>query len=438
MSEMTSWETAQVAVIGSVLLKPELAGQLVADTGPEDFDGPGRACFLGLQGLFRAGTPIDPVTLMGAVGEQYREYIFQCLEVTPTAANFSAYVPVLRQRARAYRIREIANRMILETEPDKLEPLVREAYDEISGSTGIRSVPIADGLLSFYKRKERGETYLPTGLRRLDAEVFLRPGAYVVLAARPSRGKTALALQMALEQSKEHRVGFYSLETDTDTLMDRIAAHAAGVSMEKIMKASLSEQEWNDMGNAATRVSQRSLELIPASGLTVDQIYAHAQSRRFEIVYIDYLQLIASADRRADRYDAVTEISRRIHELSQTRQVVTVALSQLSRSLTANKTEEPQMSDLRESGQIEQDADVILMLYCQTKNDLEGPRELKIAKNKQGVTGYIKLDWSGETQTFTALSKREYTMPRTYKEPKSLPKDTPVPFEQQTMEELPY
>ena len=164
--------------------------------------------------------------------------------------------------------------------------------------------------------------------------------------------------------------------------------------------------------------------MVEAAGYTVDQIFRTAVARRHQVIYIDYLQLAEGPGK--SPYEIVTNISKRIHQLSQIHKILVVALSQLSRS--SDKGEEPGMADLRESGQIEQDADAILMIYYQDAKKKNGPRYLKVAKNKEGELGRLSLDWNGSTQTFTPMTTRE-APPAPKTRLRDLPKETPVPAE---------
>ena len=436
---MTRWESTQAAVLGDVLLDPNLAGKLVSQTGPEDFDGPGRICYMALRSLFLQGGALDPITVQGALGEKYSQYLRECLEITPTAANFSAHVDQLRSLSRQARIRHIANQILLSEDLEEMQGLIRQASEDMITTSRITSWDMARGFQELYERKTKGETYLPTGLSRLDSEIFLSPGDYVVLAGRPSRGKSALALQMALQQSRERSVGFYSLETSLPKLMDRIASTSTGVRMDSIKRARLDPGEWAELSRVSARLAdpqQCRLQIHHAPGCTVEEIMTNAWNNRHEVIYIDYMQLLRDTGK-GERYDAVTRISMAIHEYAQRFGIVVVALSQLNRASTTAKSEEPGMADLRESGQIEQDADAILMLYCERKDDLAGNRELKIAKNKEGTTGYVKLRWDGDCQRMTAISQRT---PPPLPKLRELPKTTPVPpqweAEQTSIEEV--
>lgn len=269
-----------------------------------------------------------------------------------------------------------------------------------------RTYTMTDMITSFYERKKTTETYIQTGIRPLDSELFLSAGDYVIIAGRPSRGKTVLAMQIARAQARQYRVGFYSLETSMEKLSDRLMSHVSGVDMEHIKKATLTDKEWESLGEAAASLSKfYNLDVVKAAGMSVDDIFHEALARRHEIIFIDYLQIIRG-DSRKSRYDQVTEISARLHTLAQKHRIMVVALSQLSRESTRTKSEEPDMSDLRESGQIEQDADAILMIYCQQKNNTGGNRVVKIAKNKEGQLGALAMSWDGAHQTLTPLSTR--------------------------------
>ena len=233
---------------------------------------------------------------------------------------------------------------------------------------------------------------------------------------------------MALAQSRQYRVGFYSLETSKGKVMDRLLCHYAKVPMSEIKGGALSQDAWSRIGEAASSMSQYyKLDVIEAAGMSVDDIFHEAIARRHEIIYIDYLQIIRGDGK--TRYDQVTNISVRLHQLAQKNRIMVVALSQLSRDSAGKANEEPDMSDLRESGQIEQDADAILMIYCQKKGATEGPRTVKIAKNKEGELAYLDMSWDGALQTLTPMSRR--TPPAIPKTMRPLPDKTPTPWDEQ-------
>ena len=419
------WLSAQAGCIGAVLQKPELAGELLSATGEADFDGPGRVAWLAISRLFSEGKAPDPVQVGELAGARYHEYLLQCMDVVPSPSELPRYMDLVRDRAKLSRVREICTAAAASETLSEISDHIQQAAEALAENRRQRVFGLSEMLLDFYDRKQKGEVYLPSGLSALDSRLFLSAGDYVILGGRPSRGKTALAIQMALRQSRDYRVGFYSLETEKGKVTDRLMSHYAKVPLDRLKRADLIETEWSTLGSAASALTEHyHLEVVEAAGCTVDEIFQTALARRHQIIYIDYLQLAEGAGK--SPYEVVTGISKRIHQLSQVHKIMVVALSQLSRQ--GDKGEEPGMADLRESGQIEQDADAILMIYYQDAKKPSGPRWLKVAKNKEGETGRLGLDWNGNTQTFTPMTSRE-APPAPRMRPVKLPKDTPVPEE---------
>ena len=223
---------------------------------------------------------------------------------------------------------------------------------------------------------------------------------------RYNRIVPALALQLAYRQAETLRVGFYSLETSRAKLMDRLVAGAAGVELGSIKRGTLSEQQWQMVAGSGRELRSRGLELVEASGMTVQDIQADALAHRYEAVYVDYLQLVEPETRKATRTEQVGAISRGLQHLAHRHGILVVALSQLSRaekekSRGGERVVEPTMADLRESGQIEQDADAVLLLYLEDPaRPAKSRRVLKLAKNKDGERGRMFLAFDGPFQRF--------------------------------------
>lgn len=427
------WYSAQSGCIGCVCIDPELAGRLLAETSADDFSESGRLVYQAISALFHDGQRVDPITINEKLSGECHDYLYQCIETTPSVHGFGDYVAIVKEKGRMSRVQDALLKAAYSPTMEAMNNWLSTANDLMVDRKKSSVFTMEDLIKDFYTRKKTVETYIQTGLRPLDATLYLSAGDYVVLAGRPSRGKTALALQMAMDQSWRYRVGFYSLETSQGKIMDRIMSHYSKVSMDKIKKANMEASDWKKVDECVKPMEDRvHLEIIPAAGWTVDDIFHQAIARRHEIIYIDYLQIISGEGK--SRYDQVTAISVRIHQLAQRHGIMVVALSQLNREVTGKTSEEPDMSDLRESGQIEQDADAILMIYCQTKDRTDGPRWLKIAKNKEGETALLALAWDGDTQTLTPMTRR--TPPHIPKTIRPLPDNTPVPpqFEQMTME----
>ena len=446
--------SAQVAVLGSLLIDDRLVGQALERIRPEDFLTPKcRMVFEAIRALFVEGRPTDAVTvrsrLGGREGDGWTQYLMELMELTPTAANIWEYASIMRAQARKARQNELA-RMLMEAEDDEQEQKCMTQLNSLRvDRRGVQRMDMAQMLLAFADRHS-GEpvAYMTWGLPKLDAGTYTEMGDMVVLGGYPSAGKTALAVAMAYHQAKTHRVGFYSLETNQYKLADRLIANLAGIEMPTIKRNEISEEEWGRFAACSDRIRGHSLELIEASGMSVQDIQADALARRYEIVYIDYLQLVEPETRKTNRTEQVSGISRGLQQLAHGHGMLVVALSQLSRADKAgeDKLVEPTMSDLRESGQIEQDADAILLLYLEEPGRPDKSRRvLKVAKNKEGTRGRIYLVFDGQYQRVRESALEEPAPAAKRQTCKRPPKaqmdffdlpDVPVPFEQKT-EELP-
>ena len=228
-------------------------------------------------------------------------------------------------------------------------------------------------------------------------------GDMVGIGAAPSTGKTAFALQWAARLSQKYRVGFYSLETNAAKAADRLVAQLSGTPLGDIKQRRFTEEQWARIGDATSIFAQGKFEHIPASSMSAMDIVSTALSRRHQVVIVDYIQLIGRHDGKTHaRFDIVTNTSLTLHQAAQTHGILVVALSQLSRPEKKDgKPLRPDMHSFRESGQIEQDLDVAMLLYLSDPDDYTGSRICKIGKNKEGRKGEVELDFDGTIQRFT-------------------------------------
>ena len=273
---------AQVSALGSVLLQPELIPRLLSELRETDFDGAFRELYTAIRELYHRGAPLDPVTLTDQAGQQHRELILQILELTPSAANFSAYAEIVRKEARIQSVRSLAAELRTAASLEDMQALHDRIGDLLAGSSRRTVMTMADLMADFVLRKTEGENYITTGMSCLDGWIYLSPGDLTVIAGQPSRGKTALALQMAVNQSRERRVGFYSLETSAGKVADRLVTMYSGVSFGSIKRAKLDPGEWDAVGQATSHLAGDGgyqLEVIEAAGMTVDEIFAVASSQ---------------------------------------------------------------------------------------------------------------------------------------------------------------
>lgn len=427
-TDSSAWLEAQNAIIGCVLVDPTLAGEVLSNTSRDDYSGAALAAFEIISKIFAGGHNPDPVLVASRMGPEYRDYLAQLVELTPSTAMLPQYIPLVKERSRMAKLRQL---MLQGSAADNLAEMQStiQAANELCVQNGRQQESsMSDLAMRFYDRAKKGEEYILTGIPELDGRVHLRPGGMNIIGAAPSRGKTALALQIAYNQAADYRVGYYTLEADADQLFERLLASTSSVDMDHLTnKQTIDQMDWARIASGSSMLSKRKLWIQEAHGWTVDEIFHHAVAHRYQVIVIDYLQLINGNAK--DRTQEVTKISMRIHTLAQRNKILVHALSQVSREFKADKkSEEIGMSDLRESGQIEQDADTIMLLYLTIKGNFDGSRQLKIAKNKQGRTGCLEMRWYGSTQRFVPLPTK--TSPPVPNVIKPLADDTPVPFEQ--------
>ena len=394
---------AEQAVLGSMLIEESLVGPVIAEVEDSDFTfSLYRTIFQAMKQLFRAGEVVDPVTVCNKLGsdDSIRTTVLQLMEITPTAASIWAYVPIMKEQARLWRLKELGAKLHDAQHMDDAKTILAEMNKCLVMKSKVKRYSAQDVLLIFADRHAEGNhpDYIPWGLAKVDDQVCAERGDFVIIGGTPSSGKTALAIQFAWHMSTSRRVGFYSLETNEVKLADRSVSGLAEIHMGDIKRSKLTMEQWNRFAGLGDRIGQCQIDFIPAAGFTVDDIEADALANRYDVIFIDYLQLIRVPGRFYNRTEAVTDISIDLHRISQGRGITVVALSQLSRESYQEKS--PSMYHLRESGQLEQDADIIMLLYRNPTNEAPNLRGLKIAKNKDGPIGEVFLDFDGTVQTF--------------------------------------
>ena len=389
------WTDAQYSVLGAALIEPKVVPRVLAQTCESDFSGPCRTVYNAMAEVFNSGFPVDPVSVAAKLGADYKGFLLQLMEITPTAANVDSYIALCREQSRVLACREIGRELADAEDTKTARQLLEDAAKLMSAAQANRTVNMDEALRRFFARAEKPAKYLSWPIRELESELHVGAGKFLVLGAEPSVGKTAFALQCAWHWSTAGKVGFFSFETDPETLFDRLISGFTGIPMEAIKTNRISRKEWDIVCQATQAISQRKLDLISAAGMTVSDIRAKIMESGYKLVIIDYLQIVSAKG--GSRYEQVTNISIDLHTMAQSLGVVVLALAQLSRS---EGERQPRNSDLRESGQIEQDADLILMLQLENQSCPEGPRKLFVTKNKEGRLFQMLLTFDGRHQTF--------------------------------------
>lgn len=415
-SLLPSGAMAQQSVIGSMLIDERCIRPVLALLAADDFiDGTCKATFQAIRRLTLEGKPADPVTVLDAMsgGPNYTAWLRDVMDLTPTAANVELYAGIVKEQTTLYRLREQADKLSVCMGLEEAEQAVRKMSALLSATSRMprmTGAELAQDFLERMGRKEKPE-YLPWGIPAADRTVYAEMGDMVLLGGYPSSGKTLLSILMALSQARRYKVGYYTLETQPEKMADRMFAHLAGVELDKIKARNFGEGEWKRFAQAANDfVSLCPFDIIRAAGSSVDDIASDAVGRGYQIVYVDYLQLIeAPGIRSGDRYAAVTAVSRGLKLFAQRTGTAVVALAQLTRpekSGKGGKPVPPSMQSFRESGQIEQDADAAFLLWPEDPDNNASNRVLKLGKNKEGKKFRVTLRFDGATQTMTEVADK--------------------------------
>lgn len=391
----------QYGILGHLLVYPEHVGEVMARLTAEDFDSlPTRGLFEAISRLHFARAPVDVVTVRREAGEDYDAAIEEALNHTASDAVY--YCDLLREGVQLKKIQGCAYDLAAASTMEVAGKTIEYLNSLVTLRQKAEVVTAREAAADFIRRMGAAQKpeYLSLGIKELDKLLFLELGDFILLGGYSSAGKTLLSLQFALALTEKYRVGYFTLETNQKKLTDRLIAHMAQVPLSLIKDCRLEGEDARRAAEAAKRLSRLNMDFIPASGMTVRDIQAVTLNKRYQVIFVDYLQIISAQGK--SRYEQVTNISIGLHTLAQSHGVAVFALAQLSRPEKTNgKPQPPTMASFRESGQLEQDADAALLLWPADPNDNRSNRVLKIAKNKDGERKPLELVFSGATQTLS-------------------------------------
>src|ERR1700677_4321009 len=422
---------AEESLIGAMLLSQEAVSIAYETVQAEDFYRPLHGqIFSSIVSLANSGEPVDYVTVQAKLQERgsiaVELALLSSLQMnTPSAANAQHYADLVREKAQQRRLIAVAGESVDEAyvATEDVVGLIDEAERKINaigdaGRTDSVS-PLQRLLLSEADiLEERGETRgringLETGYKSLDQILQgLQPSSMTIVGARPGTGKTAFALGILIHVGAvvKRPALFFSLEMSRQELAERILASTARIDSLKLRTGDLSDADWNRAHEAFGYLQSAKVFIDDNPALTVMDVRARARRIRQQngdlgVVIIDYLQLMSSRGRAENRQVEVSEMSRSLKILARELQCPVIALSQLSRKLEERSDKRPMMSDLRESGSLEQDADVVLFLfrpeiYGEVSNDMKADAEVIVGKNRNGPTRTAHLTWRGEFARF--------------------------------------
>lgn len=388
-------------MIAAILAEPErIAADVVGTLEEADFGhATYRRAYREIRRMFTAGEPIDVITLGRRLGDSTYSDIAHAARVIPTTANYRQYVRIVKDAARiraAYEVLPQLTEALAVGSVEDGEQAAVELCGRLNNTVQDKAVSAADGILKFCETKACKKAYIQTGFASLDRRTYIDRGDYIIVGGRPSSGKTAFTLQIALHMARTYEVVYFSLETSADKIFDRLVASYTKTPMSAIKTQTLTERHWESVARDMQPFSELKLHVVEAAGMTVAQMRAWAVRLRADVIFVDYIGLVKAPGK--SLYEQVTRISNDLHVMAQQSKIAVVALSQLSR-LESGK--EPVLSDLRESGAIEQDADVVIMLH--TKD--ETTRKVSVLKNKEGITGAMDFKFYGETQRFMEVER---------------------------------
>ncbi len=423
---------AEQAVLGSMLIDSRCVSDVIGILRPEDFFlKQNQQLYETIYTMFNFSQTIDPVTVLdklrelGYYEENSKDYVLQLMEITPTAANAVRYANIVRDKSMLRGLAQAASDITetvysqVGTPAEMLESAEKKIYALRKGERGDSLEHIGTVLHKVFDRLTelaQSDSAIPglsTGLRDLDSKINgLNKSDLLLVAARPAMRKSPFALNLGVNVAKAYKktVAIFNLEMSREQLAMRLLASESFIDMQKLATGKLTDEEWGKLAMAAASLSQTDIRIDDNPSVTVADI--NAKCRRIEnlgLVVIDYLQLMTSSgygkNSGDNRVTIVGEISRALKIMAKELNIPVVCLSQLSRAVESRTDKRPILSDLRESGAIEQDADSVMFLYrdeyYNPNSEDKGLAECIVSKNRHGETGTVKLQWFGPYQTFT-------------------------------------
>lgn len=404
--------SAELAVVGSILVDERCLPSVRKELTEESFFYEDcKSAFSAACLLADKGRPIDPITVRNEAPELTREFLLQAMDITPTARNAGEHAKIVAQEATRRHCVEMLSGAVKELsagqDPAYVIGDVQSAAGKVlENQTRGDVVNISDVIVDLMDKWQDGgpgnQNFLPTGYPKLDSVLgggFIKEGMYI-LAARPGCGKTTLALNIALQMLKEgKRVLFVSLEMSREQISTRLLSLLTGKPFAELASGRAFEGDsrtWDDIASKTGEIGAYKLDIYDQAGATVDRIVLDAQSKEYDCVVIDYLGLLEQR-KGTSRYEKITYISGELKRMARKLGIPVLCLAQLNREVEGRNGGEPRLSDLRDSGSIEQDADAVLLLHSESREDAkdyEGTfTKVIVAKNRHGKAGKVDFTW---------------------------------------------
>ena len=429
---------AEQSVLGAVLVEPGCLAELVEHLRPESFYRPQhRAIFTEMVRMFTAGEPVDFITVLEAAKEaeifpseqEAKVYLSHLMEIVPSVRNLDAYVGIIQDKQVLRSLLEISGEIMTEARESGadgkvlLDSAEQRIYDLRQGRSVAGLVPISSTILDAYDQINKlagpdREKYLgiKTGYSAVDRKIGgLNKSDLILIAARPGMGKTSFALNIAVNVAlKKRKVAVFSLEMSSEQITSRILSCEALVESNRLRSGNLESEDWVKLAQTAQILSGTQIFIDDTAGITISEMKAKLRRLRdVDLVIVDYLQLMSSTGNTDNRVQVVSEMTRNLKLMARELNVPVVVLSQLSRATESRTGHRPMLSDLRESGSIEQDADIVMFLYRESYYQLQegapAPEqdtvECIISKNRHGETGSAVMLWDGRHTKFYTIEE---------------------------------
>ena len=431
---------AEQAVLGAMLIKKEAIAEVSQLLRPEDFYRDAhKIIYEAMLALFNRNEPADIVTVTNYLDKENKldkvggiTFVTALANIVPTAANVNFHANIVREKADLRHLintaTDIAGMAYEATDDvadviDKSEKMIMEVANRqnVSAFTPMQEIVMEtfDKINTLYESKG-GLTGISCGFKDLDALTSgLQASDLILVAARPSMGKTAFTLNIAANVALKEKktVAFFSLEMSKQQLVQRMLCSEGGIDSQKLKNADLSTEDWEKLVRTADKVSAAPLYIDDTAGITVMELRSKARRLKAEhgldLIIIDYLQLMQGRSKGGsdNRQQEISEISRSLKAVARELNVPVIALSQLSRSVESRQIKRPMLSDLRESGSLEQDADIVMFLYREDYYDPETANknitEVIVAKHRNGPVDTVKMFFKKEFTRFNDLSKMQ-------------------------------
>ncbi len=428
---------AEQAILGGLMVDPYCWDQIVNVVIEADFYKIAhQRIFSAIQELYFKGSPVDIITVSNLLAEHKSlemiggaSYLAEVMNQTPTSAHIAVYAKIVHERALLRKLIHVSGEIIEKSYGDSyssVEAFLDEVESEIFSiaekkQTGLASAAelikvSIDRLTELSARKET-TTGVASGFDQLDKlTAGFQPGELTIIAARPSMGKTAISLNIAQHAAIRGKksVAYFSVEMAKEQMMMRMIASEARVNLSDLRVGSVNDNAWPRLIEKASKMSEAPLYIDDTSGISPFEIRAKARRMKaqngLDMIMVDYLQLMQLKQRVESREREVSEISRTLKAIAKELQIPVIALAQLNRGVEGRSGHKPMLSDLRESGSIEQDADVIMMLYREEyydrdNPDVKGKAEVIVGKNRNGPTGSAHLKWESHIGRFSNLEE---------------------------------